>query len=82
MTPALFKTASGLSPELFSTAVFHHTIGLLAFAMAALAIIKGCAWIGAKFGNLRNYMLALFLLWPLAYLGGIALYLAIYKPFG
>ncbi len=80
MIPSILNL-SRVQNDTFTTAALHGFVGLSALTMAALLLVKSCGWVG-KFVNLKNYMRALFVLWSIAYFGGLVMYISIYQPFG
>jgi uncharacterized membrane protein YozB (DUF420 family) len=57
-------------------ALVHHGIGLVALVLALTVVVPSCEWIPHKWT--KEYMLATFALWTVAYLLGLYVYYRLY----
>lgn len=86
MLPSFYSIVSSVSftgiSSIQSIIILHHSLGVVALAMAAIVVLKSCQWLGEKIGDrigrLRNYMIPLLIIWSSAYFLGLFVYLMLY----
>jgi uncharacterized membrane protein YozB (DUF420 family) len=86
MLPAFYSIITATSFNLKnSITILHHSLGLITFIMAivAIAVLRPCGTImgNKKLGNVKTFMVILFIIWSITYFFGIIIYLRLYSSF-